>query len=399
VRVGVDATSWMNRRGFGRFARNAVARLVELDPETTYVFAIDEQSAPEADLPPGVEVAEVPLGRAPSEAASAGSSRSPRDLLRLTRAVRRLRLDVFLFPSTYTWFPVVGAPTLVGVHDTILEDLPELTVPGRRSRALARLKQRLAIRRADRLFTVSEASRAAIAERWRIPPDRIAVVPEAPDPVFFPRTGESLERGLAAAGLTVGAPFFLFWGGISPHKNVETLVDAYALLRERRRDAPPLVLVGDLDGDPYLSSANAVRARIAARGLDRSVRLPGYVDDETLACLCSAATGVVLPSMAEGFGLPAVEAAACGAPILLSDLPAHRETLDGAALFFPATDRHALAEFLGQLVEDDALRGDLGRRAREAVAPLSWDASAGRLRELLFETARLGAGLGRGHGG
>jgi glycosyltransferase involved in cell wall biosynthesis len=399
VRVGVDATSWVNRRGFGRFARNAVTRLVELDPDTTYVFSIDAESAGGADLPQGVEVAAVPLGSTPSEAAAAGSSRSPRDLLRLTRAVRLQRLDVFLFPSTYTWFPVVRTPTLVGVHDTILEDMPELTVPGRRARALARLKQRLAIRGAERVFTVSEASRTAIAERWHISPDRVSVVPEAPDPVFGPRTGEALERGLSTAGLTPGEPFFLFWGGISPHKNIETLVDAYALVRTRVERAPLLVLVGDLEGDPYLSSAAAVRERIAAHGLRDSVRLPGYVEDETLACLCSAATAVVLPSIAEGFGLPAVEAAACGSPILLSDLPAHRETLDGAALFFPATDRHALAEFLGQLATDDALRGDLGRRAREAVAPLSWDASARRLRELLFETARLGAVPGGGHGG
>jgi glycosyltransferase involved in cell wall biosynthesis len=119
------------------------------------------------------------------------------------------------------------------------------------------------------------------------------------------------------------------------------------------------------------------------------VRLPGYVPDGPLACLCSAATAVVIPSLAEGFGLPAVEAAACGAPLLLSDLPAHRETLDGAALFFPPKDADALAGLLAQVSRDDGLREELGERARKAVAPLTWDASAERLRGLLFETAHL----------
>src|SRR5213593_4020183 len=169
MRVGVDATSWVNRRGFGRFARNAVGRLVALDPDTTYVLYIDEQSADGADLPAAAEARRVALRRPPGEAAAADSSRSVGDLLRLTRAVRRDRLDAFLFPSVYTYFPVVGVPTLVGIHDTILDDLPELTVPSFRARTLSRLKQGLAVRRAERLFTVSEASRDALSRRLGVP--------------------------------------------------------------------------------------------------------------------------------------------------------------------------------------------------------------------------------------
>ena len=129
MRVGVDATSWANRRGFGRFARNAVGRLVELDQETEYVFFIDEQSADGATLPAGARERRVRLKASPSEAAAAGSSRPLLDLFRLSRAVRADKLDAFLFPSVYTYFPVLGTPTVVGLHDTIVESLPELTVP------------------------------------------------------------------------------------------------------------------------------------------------------------------------------------------------------------------------------------------------------------------------------
>ena len=390
MRVGVDATSWVNRRGFGRFARNAVGRLVESDPETTYVFYIDEQSAEDAQLPSQIEESRVRLGAAPSEAAAAGSSRSLRDLARLSLAVRRDRLDAFLFPSVYTYFPVVGTPTVIGLHDTIVEELPELTVPSRRERLAAGLKHRVAVRRATRLFTVSEASRSAIASKFGIARDRLRLVPEAPDPVFSPRSGAPLAAGLAEVGLAPGDPFYLFAGGISPHKNVETLIDAFALSRGRAGPGfPVLVLVGDLENEAYLSSARSVRERIERHELGAAVLLPGFVTDEALACLYSAATAVVIPSLAEGFGLPAVEAAACGAPVALSDLPPHRETLGEAALFFPPRDVDALAAILERLATDEELRQQVGAQARQAVAGLTWDAAAAELRVLIREAARL----------
>jgi glycosyltransferase involved in cell wall biosynthesis len=390
MRVGVDATSWGNRRGFGRFARNAVGRLVEVDSETDYVFFIDEQSAEAAALPAGGRERRVRLKAPPSEAAAAGSSRSLADLLRLVRAVRQDRLDVFLFPSVYTYFPVLGTPTVVGLHDTIVESLPELTVPSRRERAAARLKHRVAVRRATRLFTVSKASREAIAAHFTIPEAKVSLVSEAPDPIFTPRSGAGLLAGLSQAGLEEAERYFLYAGGISPHKNVEMLIDAYA---QARRDAseslPLLVLVGDLDSETYLSSAASVRERIARHGLTADVRLPGFVSDEVLACLYSGATAVVIPSLAEGFGLPAVEAAACGAAVALSDLPPHRETLGAAALFFPPTDIDALATILRCLSADDTLRAGVAEAASEAVSGLTWDTAAAELRLLIHEAARL----------
>src|SRR5829696_2790976 len=390
MRVGVDATSWGNRRGFGRFARNAVGQLVELDPDTDYIFFIDEQSADAAELPAGGRERRVQLKAPPSEAAAAGSSRSLADLLRLTRAVRQDRLDVFLFPSVYTYFPVLGTPTVVGLHDTIVESLPELTVPSRRERAAARLKHRVAVRRASRLFTVSQASREAIAAHFTIPEEKVCLVSEASDPIFRPRSGAGLVAGLAEVGLEEDERYFLYAGGISPHKNVETLIDAYAQARTDGTESPPLlVLVGDLDSETYLSSARSVRERIARHGLAADIRLPGFVSDEVLACLYSGATAVVIPSLAEGFGLPAVEAAACGAAVALSDLPPHRETLGTAALFFPPTDVDALATILGCLSADETLRSGVAEAASEAVSGLTWDAAAAELRLLIHEAARL----------
>jgi glycosyltransferase involved in cell wall biosynthesis len=384
VRVGVDGTSWVNRRGYGRFARNAVGRLIELDGETRYVVYVDEQSASRVELPARAERRTVAVGRPPAEAAAAHSRRGLADLARMTLSVSRDRPDAFLFPSVYTYFPVLGTPTVVGLHDTIAEDYPRLTLPNRRARTYASAKRALAVRLAARLFTVSEASREALADRLGITPERLAIVPEAPDPVFHPRTPAEVELALAPLGLAAGS-FLLSAGGISPHKNLESLVAAYAELLRRAGDAPQLVLAGDLQDDPYLSSAAEIKALIAELGLGGRVLLPGFVEDETLACLYAGAVAVVLPSLAEGFGLPAVEAAACGAALVLSDLPAHRETLGQAALFVAPSDVRSMADALERVLGDSALRSSLAERARRAVSRLSWDTSAEALRRLIAE--------------
>lgn len=383
MRIGLDATSWVNRRGYGRFARNAMRALVEHHPTATYLMYIDSISAASADLPPEAERRVVQVRQAPSEAASATSNRSVGDLLRMSRAVRRDRPDVFLFPSIYTYFPVLGTPTVIGIHDAIPAQFPELAWPGFRARALSGLKQRVALRQAKRLFTVSQAARRAITEHLSIPGEQLTVVPEAPDPVFRPAPRQAIDAARASIGLT-NEPYLLYAGGISPHKNLETLLAALPLLPEPR---PRLVLVGDLEREVFASSASEVRARITALGLDSLVLLPGFVTDEVLAALYSGAAAVVIPSLAEGFGLPAVEAAACGAPLLLSDIPAHRETMGGAARFFPPQSAERLATELHCLLSDEANRREVAAGCFQVSNGLTWAATAGVLYKLLCDAA------------
>jgi glycosyltransferase involved in cell wall biosynthesis len=377
MRIGIDATTWSNRRGFGRFTRNAVRRLVALDGDTTWILYTNGGTNGDP-LPPGAELRSLGPSREPG---SAEGSRRLGSLVGSGWEVSRERLDAFLFPSVYSYFPVVGVPTVVGVHDVIADQLPHLTLPTRRSRAMWRLKESAAVRRATRVFTVSVASRTAVATRFGIPSSRLAVVPEAPDPVFEGRDAASRRAELECLGLDDGQ-YILYAGGISPHKDVETLLAAYSLLAN---GAPPLVIVGDLDDDTYMSAGASIRERITALQLDERVLLPGYVSDEALACLYSGALAVVNTSLAEGFGLPAVEAAACGAPLLLSDLPAHRETLDGAALFFRPGDSRELHAKLERVLADSDLRREMGRTAAWRVERLTWDASAARLRTVVTE--------------
>lgn len=373
MRVGVDATSWGNRRGYGRFARNAVGRLVALDPETSYVFyAVDD-----VELPDGATRRRV-----------GASGRGLLDLVRLGVAASRDGLDAFLFPSVYTYFPVLRVPTVVGVHDVIARRHPELTLPRRRDRAFWLLKERVAVRRAAAVFTVSEASRAELARTFGLAPERVAVVPEAPDPIFEPRPREAVARALGELGLGQDERFVVYAAGLSPHKNVETLLEAFASLPLNGSAPARLVLAGALEDESFHSAADSIRERIGRLGLGDRVLLPGFVSDEQLACLYTAASAAVVPSLAEGFGLPAVEAAACGAPVILSALPAHRETLGDAARYFPPRDADALRAELERTLRDPELARSLGEQARAAVAGLTWDASAHGLRELVHGAAR-----------
>ena len=385
TRVGIDATSWTNLRGYGRFARNALARLVALDGETDYLLFAGADQRDGIDVPAGARLVTVDRG---TPAAAGGGRRSGAGLLAFGRAVHAADVDAFVFPSVYGWFPVVGAPAVLGVHDLIAERLPGLTLPSRTDAVLWRAKQSLAVRHARRLFTVSHAARDEIAARFGLAPESIAVVPEAADPLFGPRPAAVVAAARAATGLAGQRPYLLYVGGISPHKNLPVLIAAYGRMRERLGEAPALVVVGELESDPYVSAATELRAAIEREGVGDDVVLPGFVDDETLAGLYCGAAAVVLPSLAEGFGLPAVEAAASGAPVVLSDIPAHRESLGDAAMFFPPDDVDALAAALERIVSEPALRADMRRRGLAAAGGRSWDDAAHALRGVIAATLR-----------
>ncbi|HEY8768938.1 MAG TPA: glycosyltransferase family 1 protein [Thermoleophilaceae bacterium] len=360
MRVGIDATGWADRRGLGRFTRNAVSSLVELDRDNSYVLYVGSEGMLRNGLPAEAEKRLLTAGQ----------------LVRMGADVSRDRLDAFLFPSVASYFPVTSVPTLVGVHD----------VPSQRPSKLVRsLKARLAVRHAARVFTVSVSSRASVASRFGIPTSRLSVVPQAADPVFHPRTEWS--RGVVERLELEPGRFIVYAAGLDPHKDVETLLLAHARLCRRGGEAPILVLAGDLEERGQAAAVESIRGLIAELGTGSSIVLPGFVPDEELADLYSACGAVAIPSLAESFGLPAVEAAACGAALVLSELPVHRENLDGAALFFKPGDVEGLEHRLAVVLGNPEMRRGLESDALERARKLTWKASAQRLRTLVTEIA------------
>ncbi len=392
MRIGVDVSCWVNRRGYGRVARELQAAMVAAAPGDEFVCFADPWAAELFDLRgANVRLERVRLGAAAARAASADGYRSPVDMLRLTRAVGRAGVDVFFSPSVYTYFPLPPRlPAVVTVHDTIAERFPELTLPSRRARLFWRAKVGLALRQARLILTVSDFSARDLHALLRVPTERLRVAVEAPAAAFRPSSSlAEIERAAAALGVPSGADWIVYVGGFNPHKRVDAIVRAHAAALAARPLHPlhplHLLLVGDFAGDNFHADVGRIRRAIAEARTDALVHWCGFVRDDVLRHIHSGALALLLPSTFEGFGLPAVEAAACGAPVIATTASPLPEVLEGGGLFVPPDDEAALAAALRTLLEDAALRRRLGERALARARALSWERAAavalGALRE------------------
>lgn len=392
MRVGIDVTSCLNPRGYGRFARGLVSALLSRSGTHQFVLLSDSQTAGRVDLPTGAaEWVVVPTRRASVDAASHGGRRSLGELWAMAAAVARQRLDVLFFPTVYTFFPVISSARLVvGFHDVIPEEFPELVFPERRGRRLWNLKTRLARFQADLIMTVSEHSKRGIQRQFGWPADKVWVVDEAPDPVFRRLApGEIDDRLLAAHGLDRDGRLLVYVGGINPHKNLGAVLGALARLRRRPELADlTLVIVGETSEERFTPGLSELRERIATLSLEDCVRFTGYLPDEQVVHLLNRAQALVLPSMAEGYGLPAVEAAACGTPVVATRNSPLPDLLAGGGLFVDPHDPEDLRAALERLLGDDELRRELGETARQRTTVLSWDRSAAQMLELLAAMER-----------
>jgi glycosyltransferase involved in cell wall biosynthesis len=389
MRIGVDATCWANPRGYGRFTRELLPELAVLGRAHEFVCLIDAQSAPEFAIDaPNVRVLAVSMRHAPAEAASADGNRSPFDMLRLTRAVWRARVDVFFSPSVYTYFPLPpGLPAVVTVHDAIAERFPHLTVPSRRGRLFWNLKVGLALRQARLVLTVSEFAAADIIRVHRIDASRVRVALEAPAPAYRrPVDACAIDEARRRLDIPPGSHWFVYVGGFNPHKNVDVLVRAHAaLVRRRPENAPYLVLVGPGEHDVF-HVHRGIMQEIDACGTRGLVRMPGFISDDALRGVYAGAIAAVLPSMCEGFGLPAVEAAACGTPVVATRESPLPDLLEGGGIFVEPGDAEALTDALA-LVADAERRRALAARAREKALALSWSETARSTLAAIHEAA------------
>ncbi len=380
MRVGIDATCWANKRGYGRFAREVVAAMAHRAPHTRFVCFLDPKSASSFYLPlDNVKQVVVQLSAAPSEAAAAAGSRSIADMLRMTRAVSRERLDVFFSPSVYTYFPLpLHLPAVIAIHDAIAERFPELTLPSFRARIFWRLKCWVAVHQARRILTVSRYAAGQVSRAYRVPLEQIAVATEAPAEAYIQaRDPVAVEAAAIAAGVPAGKRWFTYVGGFNPHKNIPLLVRAHAALaRESGDGAPYLVLVGTLDADVFHTDHTAIKAAIDLAGTAPLVCWTGYLSDEELALLHTGAIALLLPSESEGFGLPAVEAAACNTPVIATSESPLPELLEGGGIFVTPGDEAALVSAMRRLASDAGLRAGMGARAGVRARSLSWDQAA-----------------------
>lgn len=387
MRIAVDTTCWHNNRGYGRHARALLRALVPLDSSNRYTFCLDAPPGAEA-LPAGVEVLLADSSAPAAQAASAAGRRSISDMWRMSRVLSDSRFDTVLFPSVYSYVPVLSrARKLVVIHDVIAETFPNLTVPRPAARLFWNAKVAAAIWQADAIVTVSAFSKHGIVEQLRVPPERIHVVSEASDPVFRRLDNPQLPSRLRTMGLDPSRPIAVYVGGFNPHKNLEALVDAFAAVVARPEFAgAQLVLVGEYEKEVFHSYHSVIAAQVERLGLAGSTIFTGFLSDQHLVELLNLSTVLILPSLMEGFGLPAVEAAACGCPVIATTASPLPELLPGAGLFIEP-NRRELEEALITILGSDTLRTSMRNAGLAAASRLTWEAAARQMMDVINRTA------------
>jgi glycosyltransferase involved in cell wall biosynthesis len=362
MRILIDGGCWTNGRGYGRFTRELLAALARA-PSHEYIVLLEEQARRDFALP--LQAAFVELSQPVGQGATSSGRRSIRDVLAISRAAARERADAVFFPSVYSYFPLrPRSRGLVGVHDTMADRFPQFAFDSSAQERFWRWKMRLALAQCHDILTVSQYSRRSIESHWSIPSNRIHVIQEGPSPIFRP-----LDVPKRKVVLTVG--------GISPNKNLASLIRAF----EKVRSGFELVIAGDYESDRF----KTCYAELAQLAEGKPVRFTGRVSDEELWHLYNEAMVLAFPSLEEGFGLPAVEAMACGLPVVAHDGHASAEIVDNAGVLVNATDENELAAGLNRVLDNPSLAAELRIKGMQRAAQYSWDRAAKQL-ENVFES-------------
>ncbi len=280
-------------------------------------------------------------------------------------ATRRDGID--LLHVTYVAPPVGSCPFVVTVHDISYTRYPQFFAP--RDRWMLSTLVPLTMRRAARIITVSNHARQEIVDRYGIAPARVAVTYEAAAGHFAPvKDPLRLEPARARYGLPAAAPYFLALGNLQPRKNMARLVEAFGRLRHQAGVTDVhLVVAGKA-----MWRESEVYAAVEQANLADHVHFVGYVADEDLPALYSGALAFVYPSLYEGFGLPPLEAMACGTPVICSNVASLPEVVGDAARLITPTDVDGLVAALFAVATDAGLRVALTEQGYRRVAQFSW---------------------------
>jgi glycosyltransferase involved in cell wall biosynthesis len=285
----------------------------------------------------------------------------------IVRAGTREHVDLLHCPywSNPLWAPW---PTVVTVHDVIQFVLPEYAWR-KISRAYFGIVSRGA-RRADAIITVSECSKRDIVKLLGLPPERIHVIGNAVDATLHPVRDAWLLASVRER-YGIGSRFVLYFGGFDMRKNVPRLIEAYAGLPAGLRKEYQLVIAGRYQhlGHPLYPDPRVTVQRL---GLDGRVVFTGQIREQDKAPLYSAATVFAFPSLYEGFGIPVLEAMACGTPVVTSNSSALPEVAGDAGLLVDPYDTDAIGNGIRKLLEEQALRDELARRGLERARLFTW---------------------------
>lgn len=358
ARIGIDASrmATTRRTGTEQYTAHLVGALVRLEARHRLTLYFNGPLAPAPAWPEHVEIRAMPFPRLWTH-------------LRLSWEVARRSPDLLFVPAHV--LPLVRPRrTVVTIHDLGYLFFPHAHTPRRRLEL--HLSTAWNVRKATRVIAVSQATKDDLVRRYGVPAGRVRVVHHGVTSRFRPTDAPAV---LARYGLP--QRYLLYLGTLQPRKNIERLLQAYARLSP---GAPPLVLAG-ARGWYFERIARAVDE------LELRERLffPGYVADEDVPAILSAATALVYPSLYEGFGLPALEAMACGTPVITARSSSLPEVVGEAGLLVDPLNVEELSESMERLLADASLREELRRQGLERARSFTWERCARETMAVLEE--------------
>ncbi|MCL6432122.1 MAG: glycosyltransferase family 4 protein [Anaerolineae bacterium] len=377
MRIGIDGRVLRDDYpGIGRCVYNLLLAMQPQLEGDTLVVLYDPAVKSRYDISvlaslPGVEL--VPCVVPPQ---------APSQLWKLGKLLAGLRLDVFHAPYYPAACRATGTPLVLTLFDLIPMVHPA-SMPSAPARLAYAVAVRLAVRNARRIIVCSQAARVDLQRLLGVSAERIAVIPAAAAPVFRPSTDAAVRQTREL--YRVPQRYILHVGVNKPHKNLETLLEAYHryYTQTPAESRASLVLAGEHD-PRYVTP----RRWAAQLGLARSVLALGNVPDEDLRDLYTGASCVAIPSLYEGFGLPVLEAMACGAPVLCSSSSALPEVAGDAAIQLDPRDAMGWTRMIARLLEDQPLRESLRMQGLSRAAQFSWEAAARQTLEVYRAVAR-----------
>lgn len=386
MRIGIDARflTHPQRGGFKTYTEHLVCALADEDAHNEYVLYVDRAPIPDEWPQLGLNFrVRVVSGALPA------IGMPWREQVGLVGAVAQDRLDMLHAPCLTAPLQA-SCPTIVTIHDTIWM-FPEqfAGTNGKTPRRnlmtwYYRLVPQLAAEQAQVVITVSQHARSTILEHLNVRPERIVVTPEAASPRFR-QVDDPAAAAVVRATYGLGEQFILAIGSADPRKNLGTLLHAYARLPADLRAQYELAIVWT-----HRLLAEQIDTQARMLGIRERLRFLERVSDADLLHLYNNAVLFVFPSLYEGFGLPPLEAMACGAPVIAANNSSLPEIVGEAGLLFDAQDAVEIAQKMTQALRTPALRAELSARGLERAASFSWQRCA---RETLraYEMAALPA--------
>lgn len=375
LRIVFDARRIRNF-GIGTYIRNLIAGLAAIDSSTQYFLIVGSADASEIPaVPSNFEI--VPYD---------GPQNRVLRMLAFPHFLRQFRADLFHIPLNSVPL-LMPRPYVVTIHDmsTILFGERQ---PGFREELKTRWFSR-GLLRADKVISVSDATRRDVQNTLGIPAGRIRMIYNAPDPIFTAQIrGLELDESYRIMErYQINYPFLLYAGNIRPQKNIPRLIEAFAVLRGELSghliySDLRLIIIGD-----EISKYPSVRHSVIQSRVEHAVRFLGFVPINTLRIFYKAAAAFVFPSLYEGFGLPPMEAMACGTPVITSNVSSLPEVVGDAAIIVNPENVFDIARGIREALLDDNLRQKCITNGLRQVRRFSWKHTAEQVLDVYHEVA------------